>query len=154
MPIHIIRHAEAVAEQPGLIDEHRFLTRAGRDQARRLGQYLAAQQVALDTLYTSPLVRAVQTAELVAVGIGYAGAIEVLMDLAPGGDLRALAARIASAPHPMALVGHEPGLSALAGLLCGRSRFHPLDKAEAIRIEGGRAIWSLTPADPVPRPRE
>jgi phosphohistidine phosphatase len=131
MAIYLIRHADAVPEQMPLVDENRYLTAGGRDAARDAGRRLG---VVLDALYTSPLVRAVQTAELVAASSGFAGTIEVDLDLAPGGDLRALAARLQAHEGDVAVVGHEPGISALAGILTGRPRFPPLNKAEIVKV--------------------
>ena len=64
MRVTLIRHAEAGDDAPR--DESRALTVRGRADARRLGRALARRGVRFTLIVTSPLVRAVQTAEIVA----------------------------------------------------------------------------------------
>src|SRR3989338_8240474 len=72
MRLYLIRHAEAVPHgAPGYPqDAQRPLTHEGRAQALAAGEALKRLQVAPDVLLTSPYVRAVQTAEQVAKGLG------------------------------------------------------------------------------------
>jgi phosphohistidine phosphatase len=135
----VIRHADAVAEGPVLGDTDRFLTAAGREQARSLGRAIQARGLRLDWVWSSPLVRAVQTAELVAAACGFAGAIEVSPRLAPGGSVRQLLDELAAQGGPGAVVGHEPMMSALAAVLC-RAQLVGFRKAEACHIVGGAMI--------------
>jgi phosphohistidine phosphatase len=69
-------------------------------------------------IWHSPLVRAVQTAELVA-RISRVGARREMAGLLSEDDPRIMARRLASARKPVAVVGHEPHLGALATLLLG-----------------------------------
>jgi len=148
-----MRHAHAVDEEAWLVDEARFLSKKGRKVARAIGQVLAAERVAINAIATSPLVRAVQTAELVAVELGFAEPIEVLPGLAPGGDLRALAETAAACPG-LLLVGHEPGMSGLAALLTNRHGFRGLRKGEVLAIKDGNPRWSIQKGDERPIERE
>lgn len=137
-----MRHAEAVDETLVLRDPHRHLTTRGRTQARALGDRLRWHDCAPTQIWASPLVRAVQTAELVAAGLGSDTPVEIVPALAPDGSARALHQAIAAiaADATVMLVGHEPQLSALGSLLVG-GELAPLDKAQAVRIVDGVARW-------------
>lgn len=139
----LIRHAEAVDETLALRDPHRHLTARGREQARTLGLRLAALAIAPTAIWTSPLVRALQTAELVALGMGTAALVEVVPALAPDGSQHEVAGavRALAANTCVMLVGHEPSMSAIGGLLVGGPSvdvFEILDKAQAARIVDGQ----------------
>ena len=144
MDVFLIRHAEAIDETLELRDPMRHLTAAGREQAKSLGDRLRWHDCTPTHIWTSPLVRAVQTAELVATGLASTTAVEVIPALAPGGEsertvvtaLQALAANAC-----VLLVGHEPGMSGIGALLLGLTDFAPLDKAEAARISDGALRW-------------
>jgi phosphohistidine phosphatase SixA len=95
---------------------------------------------------TSPLVRAVQTAELVVAALGPPGSaivVDIEPALAPAASVRAVVAAIAKLPDESSvlLFGHEPGLSDVAALLVGDPDVPSLAKAEAVRISGGRVRW-------------
>lgn len=136
MDVFLIRHAEALDRAAPIDDAHRPLTAHGRRDARKLGKALRKAGVELDAIVTSPLVRAVETAELVAVGLDFDPPLEVAAELGPArdpakvvkevllprGDLRAVA-----------VVGHQPQLGALLALLLGGAAPPPA-KASAIRL--------------------
>ena len=108
----------------------------GRADARRLGRVLARRGVRFTLIVTSPLVRAVQTAEIVAAATGYRGrmpANDVLEPEAAAADVVALLATLAD-EKSVALVAHEPILSAVAAALTRQGRHPALRKAEALRI--------------------
>jgi phosphohistidine phosphatase SixA len=95
---------------------------------------------------SSPLVRAIQTAELVASGLHCEAAVEALPALAPDENPRDVVAAVAAittirADAIVLLVGHEPGLSAVGALLVGRPEFASLAKAQAARIDDGALRW-------------
>ncbi len=142
MQVFLIRHAAAVDETLTLRDPHRHLTPHGRTQARALGDRLRWHDCTPTHVWSSPLVRAVQTAELVVAGIGEPVAIEVVPDLAPDGNARDLVAALAKLPAAahVLLVGHEPALSGIGIVLVG-DYFKALDKAEAVRIDDGKLRW-------------
>jgi len=144
--VTLIRHAEAGDDAPR--DESRALTARGRADARRLGRALARRGVRFTTIVTSPLVRAVQTAEIVAAATEFRGrmpATDVLVPEASAGDVVAFLAKIAD-EKSVALVAHEPILSAVAAALTRKGRYPALRKAEALRIrlpDGPEAAGSL-----------
>jgi len=146
--VTLIRHAEAGDDAPR--DDARTLTVRGRADARRLGRVLARRGIRFTTIVTSPLVRAVQTAEIVAAATDYRGrmaATDLLVPEGAPGDVVALLSKLdKSAAKSVALVAHEPILSAIAAALTGKSRYPALRKAEALRIrqpEGPATTGSL-----------
>ncbi len=154
-----MRHADAVPEDSWLTDESRYLSEAGRCAAIAAGRELARLGVEPTGFVSSPLVRAVQTAELVALGLGVASssgeglglrAIRVHESLAPGRPLRRLVADLAELEGAL-LIGHEPSISGLAGALTEQPRFTAFEKAQIVAVEGGRAAWTLLPGDREPR---
>jgi phosphohistidine phosphatase SixA len=142
MQAFLIRHAESVPETLALRDPHRHLTAHGREQARSLGERLS-RLVTPTHVWTSPLVRAVQTAELVRPDL----LIEGVPGLAPDGNVRDVITALQAMPDAIVfLVGHEPSLSGIGAILANDPSFVGLAKAEAVHVAGGRVrerlAWS------------
>jgi phosphohistidine phosphatase len=131
----LIRHAAAIDETLELRDPMRMLTAEGRTQARELGQRLRRQATPTH-VWTSPLVRAVQTAELVVAALGADLPVDVLPSLAPGESTRHAIAAIRALPATarVLVVGHEPSLSAIGAVLLGREEIPAIGKAEALTV--------------------
>lgn len=142
--LHLVRHAIAADASPDRPDASRPLTDRGAQRfaaevrgARRLGWRF-------DRVYHSPLVRAVQTAELLRP-LAAGGALHVLPDLARAPDVELLA-HIEG--ERVALVGHEPYLSALlawllTGELEGGERF-AFKKGGVAIVEGALKPGAMT----------
>jgi phosphohistidine phosphatase len=143
MKVVVIRHAHAIDPHDAPTDESRHLTARGRDVARRLGERLRRDGVFLDAVVTSPLVRAVQTAELVAGGVGFAGEVQASVALGPSGSVRKAARELEGAGAVAAAVGHEPSISALVAHLAGRPSHASLRKGEAVIIDAGRIVATI-----------
>ena len=105
----LVRHAESA---PGSPDELRTLTDAGRGQARALGERLRREGIRPDAVLSSPLLRALQTAEL--LGFGEPEADE---RLAPGMTAETVRAIVAERGGTVVVVGHQPDCSRIAGAL-------------------------------------
>lgn len=128
----LMRHGHAAEAAD---DFSRSLSSLGVSQARAAGGELAAEGLELDLVLTSSAPRALATAECVAAACRYAGSIraERSLYLAPehhyARTLRELPAEIVN----VLLVGHNPGLSALARQLTGRTReLAPAEHASAL----------------------
>lgn len=122
MLLYVMRHGEAEDSGGNLGDFGRQLTPRGRKRTADTAAVLARLGVAPDTLLTSPLLRARQTAEIVGEVLGVA-AVEAAA-LACGcdlGDLEVLLEAHSDAARLM-IVGHEPDCSNLIGELLGRGR--------------------------------
>ncbi|MFL5962901.1 MAG: SixA phosphatase family protein [Gaiellaceae bacterium] len=119
MRLFLVRHAEAA---PGEPDELRPLTAAGRAVARELGERLAGEHP--DAVISSPLLRACETAELVARAVGLTP--ETDERLAPGATAEGLRAAAADRGDTVVAVGHQPDCSAIVFALTGRElKFAP-----------------------------
>jgi phosphohistidine phosphatase len=155
--VFLLRHADAVEETLALPDPARYLSAAGRAQARALGDRLRWYDCLPVAVWASPLVRAVQTAELVLAGLQLDAPVDVTalphLAPAPDGDVHAVEAALGTlaAGAMVIVVGHEPGLSALGGVLVGRGDFPPLRKAEAVRIQDRAVRWRFAHDDEAPR---
>jgi phosphohistidine phosphatase len=113
--VHLCRHAKAA---PGDPDELRELTSKGVDQAMALGERLSASPDPPAIVLTSPLLRARQTAELVAERTGAELLVEPL--LGPGATVEALRRAVGRVEGTVATVGHQPDCSEIALELTGR----------------------------------
>ena len=143
MIVFLVRHAHAVDETRDRDDAARHLTAEGRLAARALGLRLRWHDCTPSAIWTSPLTRAVMTAELVAQTLEWDGPIESMPALGPDGTSRELliALRALDPDSAVLLVGHEPGLSTLGGSLILRDDFPALRKAQAARIDGRELRW-------------
>lgn len=144
MKVLLIRHAHAVDQDEGLPDDARWLSAEGRTLAERVGAKLRDDEIIPDAIVSSPLVRAVQTGELVARGLGYSGIVEILTSLAPDGSVRRAQSELVGRGALVAAVGHEPRMSTLAAQLCGRG-VAAFKKGQALLIDDGRLIYALDP---------
>jgi phosphohistidine phosphatase len=144
MKVLLIRHTHAVDGDENLDDDSRWLSAKGRALARAVGARLREDEIVPDAIVTSRLVRAVQTAELVARGLKFQGVVEVVPDLAPDGSVRRAAKEIEERGALVAAVGHEPGISALAAHLVGRG-VAGFRKGQALVIDDGRVVYTLDP---------
>jgi phosphohistidine phosphatase len=141
----LLRHGIAEERAPDRLDAARALTAAGRLRTGAVLERLVAQGLGCERLFSSPLVRARQTAAL-AVAAGLAPTLELAPGLAPDGDPWPLLHWPAGVRR-LALVGHEPDLGTLAaGLIGAPAGCLVLKKA-------GIALVQITAASPRPRGR-
>ncbi|MGH7272565.1 MAG: SixA phosphatase family protein, partial [Polyangiaceae bacterium] len=107
------------------VDADRALTAAGRERVRAVSRMLVELGEEPLGVITSPLVRAVQTAEIVAQvtllgGRGRGDTVRVRRQLSPSGDADALMRSLASErAERVMLVGHQPDLSELVSQQLG-----------------------------------
>ncbi len=150
MHLYIMRHADALS---GRDDAARALSPAGRDEARLMGGWLAGMGIR-PTVVSSPYIRAMETAALVAEALG---CIEVIAD-----------GRLISGMHPqdgaalvhergngngLLLVGHAPDVGDLASYFLGaKEPCVAMGKAAVacIQVErsgfgGGVLRWHVNP---------
>ena len=155
MQVFLIRHAEAVNETLVLRDPSRHLTAHGRTQARSLGDRMRWHDCIPTHVWSSPLVRALQTAELVTANMHCEAIVEVVPALAPDGSPRDVVASVRALPADAAvlLVGHEPAISAIGALLVDDPTFEALTKAQAVRILDGAVRWRFAWDDEAAAPK-
>jgi phosphohistidine phosphatase len=122
MNLFILRHGLAVEPgSPGFAtDSDRPLTPKGERKLKKITQAIEKLELSFDWILSSPYLRARQTAEIVAQGLGLRKKLELNEVLIPGGSSRKLIQLINErrpTPNEVLLVGHEPYLSDLISLL-------------------------------------
>jgi phosphohistidine phosphatase len=138
LQLWLLRHGEAVPHD-AKPDHERELTERGRDQARAAGRSLAALEVEVHLCFTSPKVRARETAELACAELG----IEPVEHKPLAGDfdgrdaLELLAA--AEGDQRVLIVGHEPDFSQVVYDLSGARIDLKKGGIAALRMDGSRA---------------
>jgi phosphohistidine phosphatase len=142
MKLYILRHGDAVerGDRRYASDAERPLTPKGIKRTRQLTNALRRMDVTFDQIYSSPLVRARQTAEIVARGLDLEKNLRITNHLSTSGayvDLVAQVENARSSSDAILLVGHEPHLSGLISLLCtgGPSLGLTLKKGGLCRLE-------------------
>lgn len=137
-----MRHGPAEDEASDGLDSSRALTLPGRERVRNVAKHLAALDEAPRLIVSSPLVRALQTAEIVATNIGVQLPVEANRTLAPRGHAFHFVRDCASQNKKrMMVVGHEPDLSLLVGQLLDEPLPHGFMKGMVVSLrvpnEGG-----------------
>jgi phosphohistidine phosphatase len=118
MNLYLIRHAIAEEESPSGEDSQRELTDKGAKKMRLIAKGLRTLGVEFDLILTSPYIRAQQTAEILA-DVFKKKQVTLSENLTPASDVNLLLAEINEkyTVDSLAIVGHEPYLSALVSLL-------------------------------------
>ena len=154
--LYVVRHAIAAERGPDWPDDDkRPLTEKGIARFREGVAGLIWLDVGLDEIFTSPLVRAKQTADLLAANIPGKPPVKLLPALAPGHGPEEVMAQLAKSAkrRRVALVGHEPGLGELAAHLLDAKRPLEFRKGAVCRIDlqgltgkrPGALTWFVTP---------
>jgi phosphohistidine phosphatase len=120
-----VRHGDADAEIPeGLGDEARALTAKARQATMAHFNALVERIGAVDLVLTSPLVRAVQTAQLLSIAHRYEGPLRAHRSLLPDMPVGSLDKVLTDhAGEHLILVGHQPSMGAMAAHLLGLQSF-------------------------------
>jgi phosphohistidine phosphatase len=160
MDLYLLRHGIAVEPgTPGFEDDGaRPLIPKGRRQLRKSVEAMKALRLDFDLILSSPLVRARQTAEIVAAGLKLRKRLKFSNALAPRGQATLLFRQLERekpVPKSILLVGHEPDLSQLVSLLVTGGPHLEMDfrkgglcKLETEKLRTGRCarlLWLLTP---------
>jgi phosphohistidine phosphatase len=149
----LLRHAHAGdPESWDRPDELRPLSEKGRQQAERLGRLLAAAGFVPDAVLTSPLIRARETAELVADHLRVPVRIDAR--LATFVNLAAVDSMLDEAGGPVRpiLVGHDPdfsdvlgSLTASPGIRMRKGAFALLDVERPLAPGSAELRWLVPP---------
>ena len=155
MILYFLRHASAgenVANPKK--DEKRALDKEGIEQCGYIGRALAALDVQVDAIVSSPLKRCTQTASLVGNDLGYEGKLQVDAGLRPEAgmaDFRKLLDKY-SRQEAIMVVGHNPNLSQFLGTVISDSGCEAsleLKKGGVAKVEmrrtAGTLQWCITP---------
>jgi phosphohistidine phosphatase len=155
MIIYFLRHASAGEPlSNSKKDEKRALDKEGIEQCGVVGRALVALDVHVDTIISSPLKRAAQTASLVGNELSYEGKLQLEDALRPGtafASFRTLLAKY-SKYEAIMVVGHNPNLSEFLGRCITETACEAgidLKKGAVAKVELGRNSaalhWCLTP---------
>lgn len=153
MRIYLVRHAESAERLGDMPDASRHLSARGRLTFRETARKAREEDIRPARILTSPYVRAVQTAEILAEGIGYEGEVVPVPQLAPGFNLERLDDILDNCPGDaeLALVGHEPDLGIVVTRLLSLPRPYAMRKGAVAAIDlpgsgnrqGARLAWLL-----------
>lgn len=153
MRICFFRHALAEDNTDGrLVDAERQLTQRGITRTEQAAQFLAALGLQPDVLYSSPLVRARDTAAILGKQFGLAVTETPL--LAPGFNVNALERLVQglAGDAEVMVVGHEPDFSGTIAALTGGGRVE-MKKGGLARVDiiatdplRGTLVWLLPPS--------
>jgi len=155
MDIYFLRHASAGEYDPSRNDDQRPIDKTGEKQSHDVGRALAMLGPDLDAIISSPLTRALQTAEIVAAELGYQDEVVTNLALRPEAGYEEFESLLAKHDKKKAilLVGHNPSMTEfLVRMLsgCEASAFIDFKKGAVAKVEkDGRqpAVlkWCLTP---------
>jgi phosphohistidine phosphatase len=152
MELYFLRHGIAADTGPaGTGDAGRPLTKEGIAKMQLGARGMRQLHLRLDALLSSPLVRAHETAAIVARELGLE--LQLAEKLTPGCDLAQLFALLGEyrGAERVMLVGHEPDFSSLIGVLTGGSKVlmkkGGLARVDIERLERGigTLVWLLPP---------
>jgi phosphohistidine phosphatase len=151
MKLLVMRHGPAEDFAHTGRDADRALTASGRERVRAVAKALVDEGEAPFVIVSSPLVRALQTAEIVAAitGLdrrareeekakrsGASGTVEIRREMAPGGDEVGLVSELVAAGRKrVMIVGHEPDLSMLVHRLVGQTPPQGMLKAMVVGVK-------------------
>ncbi len=155
MVLYFLRHASAGEHLSNpKKDEKRALDKTGIEQCGEVGRALAALDVQVDIILSSPLKRSAQTASLVGNELSYEGKLFLEDGLRPAStfaDFRKMLEKYAKFETVM-VVGHNPNLSEFLGRSISASGCEAsveLKKGAVARVEmnrnSGSLLWCITP---------
>ena len=132
MILYLMRHADAgTVRGNSLLDAKRGLVKEGKEQCMLMARVLSALKVQIDAVVSSPLKRALQTAQFVGTELGYEAKVEVSPALGPGGSFAAFQEMLAkySGCEGVLAVGHNPNAFQFLGrLITGNGGPNPTNK--------------------------
>jgi len=120
MNLYILRHASAGLRRPNpLLDLKRPLDKEGKAQCLQLAHVLNAMKIGFDLVVSSPLKRALQTAQLVATETGFEQKIVISTGVAPDATFAQFQRllRECAGYENVLIVGHNPNLTVFLGQL-------------------------------------
>jgi phosphohistidine phosphatase len=120
MNLYLMRHANAgLSRDNPILDAKRALIKEGKDQCMLMARVLSAMKVQVDVIVSSPLKRALQTAQFVGTELGYEAKVEISPALGLHADFTAFQQMLSSysSREGVLIVGHNPNLFQFLGRL-------------------------------------
>lgn len=161
--IILIRHSKAESDELVFSDRERRLTKSGRKDAEKSGDYLASLSISPDLILTSPAQRAIETAQRISTSISYPEEKIRISEVLYSGDAGLqinLIRQTRSEIRQLIIIGHNPMISDLLTWLTGSSGWSlPTSGIAGIRFESsdwnsiqpgsGTIVFVHTPSDKV-----
>ena len=122
--LYLVRHAKSSWQDTSLADHERPLNKRGLRDAPVMGQRLADKKVGIDSIWSSPARRALETARILARALNYPQEKVVRRDRLYAGTIESFLLELRSCPDEvkgLLVVGHNPLISEFADLLIGPS---------------------------------
>jgi phosphohistidine phosphatase len=123
--LYLVRHAKSSWVDPSLADQERPLNKRGLRDAPHMGQRLADRKVRVDAIWSSPALRAAQTARHFAHALNYPRNEIQLRDRLYTSSIDEMLLEIRSCPDEvkgLLVIGHNPVISECANILIGGGR--------------------------------
>jgi phosphohistidine phosphatase len=120
MHLYVMRHGPSEGDSPTGRDFDRRLTPSGAATVEAMAKELASRGEAVSQVISSPLVRAVQTAEIVRRVLGVESDIEIREELAPSEGSLDLVYELSKSEVSALIVSHAPDVSDLVAMLTER----------------------------------
>lgn len=116
LTLSLLRHAKSSWADPGLDDFDRPLSERGENAAPRMGAYMAKHDIAPGLILSSPSARTRQTLDLVLPHLPVPPRVlyEQALYLAPASVLLKRIRKVEAKVRHVMVVGHDPGMHALA----------------------------------------
>jgi phosphohistidine phosphatase len=157
MQIYILRHGIAEDAAPGKPDSERALTEEGREKLRKVLKRARSAEVVPAVVLSSPYRRAIETAEMAAEVLGFAGKIERTRALTPDASPSDVWEELRTRKEEPAvlLASHEPLTGSLIAYLLDCSSLQvDVKKGALARIDCDRfgpaprgvLKWMITPS--------
>lgn len=155
MVLYLMRHADAgISRGNPLLDAKRGLVKDGKQQCMLMARVLLSLKAPIDAILSSPLKRALQTAQFVGTELGFEGEVQICGALSPDGtfaQFQSLLARYGDRDAVLA-VGHNPNLFQFLGRLItgnGEGASVRMRKASIARVDldkhPARLQWLIDP---------
>jgi phosphohistidine phosphatase len=145
----LIRHAKSSWKDNTLSDFDRPLNKRGEKTAPMMGRLLRELGVSFELIVSSPALRAITTARLIAGQLGYpekALVEEASLYEATTDRLLQAVHQLPDKKHDVALVGHNPGLTDFCNYLCGAG-IENLPTCSVARIRFDTDTWAAVYRD-------
>ena len=118
MNLYLMRHANAgLSRGNPVLDAKRALIKEGKEQCMLMARVLSALKVQVDVIVSSPLKRALQTAQFVGTELGYESKVEIHPALGLNADYAAFQQMLTGYVdrEGVLVVGHNPNLFQFLG---------------------------------------
>ena len=134
----LLRHAKSSWKDESLSDFDRPLNERGKKAAQAIGRYIKKQKIMPDLVLSSPAVRARETTGIITTSAKLTTEIRYDQRIYEADSLRLvhILSQIEDNFCSVLLVGHNPGIEELLGLLTGSSQHMPTAALAKIRLEG------------------